>query len=120
MNERYEDEAARRQATKDRARQQSHEVLTPLAAKRLFGKSAEAVRKAVRNWHVEVGFDLWVTDKNVAMIRLHSAIDYWGEPDERTLDEMRRNGLTISVDGLGYNILHPTPLTTTRLREDIE
>ena len=114
------DEAARRQAAKDRARQQGHEVLTPLAAKSLFGKSPEAVRKAVRNLHVEAPFDLEASEKKVALILLNSAADYWGQPDAGAVDAMRENGQTISVDGVIYNILHPKPLLTKRIQEHLE
>ena len=120
MNPRYEDEAKRRQVAKDKARERGHEVLSPLGAKKLFGKSAEAIRKAVRNRHVEVGFDHCITDKRVALILLNSAIDYWGQPDDSVVDKMRENGQTISVDGLVYNILHPTPLVAPRRLEDLE
>lgn len=120
MNERYEPEAERQQAAKDRARQLGHEVLTPLAAKTLFGKSAEAVRKAVREQRVDAAFDLWVTDKSVALIVLGSAINYWGQPDSEAVERMRENGQTISVDGVGYNILHPTPLLNRRVQDHLE
>ena len=117
-------EQARIQAAKVQAREMGFELLTPLAACRLFRKSPEAIRKAVRNGHVFAPFDLRATDKNVGLIRLDSAIDYWGSQgsndfDER-LDEMRDNGLTLSVQGVGYNILHPTPLLTLRDGQELE
>ena len=107
-------EVERERAAKREAQRFDREVLTPLAAATLFGKSSEAIRKAVRNGHVEVVFDLGATDRDVSMIRLTSAVRYWGTPDDRHVDEMRENGHVLSVSGLGYNILHPKPLLTLR------
>ena len=117
-------EQARNHAAKEQAREMNLELLTPLAASALFEKSPEAVRKAVRNGHVFVRFNLRATEKNVDLIRLDSAIDYWGTQNshdfEMRLNEMRDNGLTLSVDGLGYNVLHPTPLLTLRDGQELE
>ena len=117
-------EQARTETAKVQARELGFEVLTPLAACRLFGKSPEAVRKAVRNGHVVVACDLRVTDKTVGLIRLDSAISYWGTQgsndfDER-LNEMRDNGQMMGIWGVGYNILHPTPLQTLRDGDELE
>ena len=80
------------------------EVLTPLAACALFGKSAEAVRRAAREERVIELFELWLTEKRVRLIELQSAIKYWArdpwptylEPLEEQLDRMRRNGVSVS------------------------
>ena len=113
-------EAQRIQAAKDEARRLGFELLTPLAAAKLFQKSPEAVRKATRTGRVEVVFDLRVTDRNVAMIRLNSAIEYWGEPDEQRLGELRDNGLTMGVSSGVWNILHSKPLLELRDPAELE
>ena len=113
-------EAQRIRAAKDEARGLGFELLTPLAAAKLFQKSPEAVRKATRTGRVEVVFDLRVTDRNVAMIRLNSAIEYWGEPDEQRLGEMRDNGLTMGVSSGVWNILHSKPLLDLRDPAELE
>ena len=106
-------EAERIRAGKDEARTLGLELLTPLAAAKLFQKSPEAIRKATRTRHMVV-FDLWFMDNKVPMFRLRSAIEDWGEPDEQLVTEMRENGLTLGVDHLCYNILHVRPLLELR------
>ena len=104
----------RTEAAKTEARAFDRELLTPKAAAKLFGKSPEAVRKATRLGRVEVVFDLSFSDKRVGLSRLSSAIKYWGQPDDNLLSEMRQNGHVLSISGLAYNVLSPTPLVTMR------
>ena len=54
------------------------------------------------------------------MIRLNSAIEYWGEPDEQRLGEMRDNGLTMGVSSGVWNILHSKPLLDLRDPAELE
>lgn len=75
------------QKTRKIAKLPGLEVLTPMGAASLFGKSQEAVRKAVRLEHVYAPFDLWITDRAVRMIKLVSAMDYWGTGDDFDFDE---------------------------------
>ena len=96
------------------------EVLTPLAACVLFGRSGEAVRRAVRKGHVNTPFSLAFTAKEVRMIDLRSAEGYWGterrtgyEPWETEVYRMRGYGVVIQVDETEYHVLHPYPLIAT-------
>ena len=97
------------------------EVLAPLGACFLFGRSSEAVRRAVREGHVETPFSLKFSAKEIRMIDLQSAIAYWKEgpwlPYLRALDvqikEMRYNGITVRFEGMEYDILHLWPLAYT-------
>lgn len=117
-------ERARIQAAKEQARELKRELLTPLAASKLFKKSPEAVRKAVRNRQVFVEFNLRPSNRIIVLIQLESAMRYWGTQSshdfEMRLNEMRDNGMTLSVSGLPYNVLHPTPLLTLRDGQDFE
>ena len=91
------------------------EVLAPLGACFLFGRSGEAVRRAVREGHVETPFSLKFSAKEIRMIDLQSAIAYWA--DLRSLDvqinEMRDNRITVRFGGMEYDILHLWPLAYT-------
>ena len=96
------------------------EVLTPLGACFLFGRSGEAVRRAVRKGHVETPFSLKFSAKEIRMIDLQSAIAYWAEapwpfrpPLDVQINEMRHNGITVRFDGMEYDILHLWPLAYT-------
>ena len=53
------------------------EVVTPQAAARLFCRSPEAVRAAVRGSHVQTLAEIAFTAKPVRLITLRSARDYW-------------------------------------------
>ena len=91
------------------------EVLTPLAASYLFGRSAEAVRTAVRKGHVASPFSFWFDGKEIRMLDLDSALDYWGRHTasrgsrnlQSELREMRSYGEHVTVDIFGdkYRIL---------------
>ena len=117
---RLEREDERRRKAKEEARERGLEVLTPRAAVQLFGKSTEAVHKALHNNRVCAAFDLWFTERRTPMILLSSAIAYWGEPDAQTLDEMRENGLTLADSNVAYNVLHPRPLRSLSDRQELE
>ena len=122
-------EAKRIREARDKAAAEGLELLTPLAARTLFRKSSEAIRKAVRLGHVAAPFALWVTDRAVSLISLESAIDYWGPPNYVRLDELRANAHNIAMPAgpeemprdmvfyRGYNVLHPAPLVTLRRSE---
>ena len=94
------------------------DVLTPLGACYLFGRSGEAVRRAVREGHVDTPFSLLITAKAVRLIDLKSAIKYWAadpwpsynRPMETEIAEMRRNGFTLKYSTSEYALLHPYPL----------
>ena len=96
------------------------EVLTPRAAAHLFGKSPEAVHKALNNNRVGTSFDMFLTERRTPMILLSSAIAYWGEPDARALHEMRQNGRTLGVENVVYNVLSPQPLTKLGAVDEID
>ena len=99
------------------------EVLTPLGACFLFGRSGEAVRRAVREGHVETPFSLKFSAKEIRMIDLQSAIAYWAEdpwPTYRTpldvqINEMRDNRITVRFKWMEYDILHLWPLAHTQV-----
>ena len=105
-------EREREQAAKDKARETDRELLTPLAACKLFAKSSPTVRRAIAEGHVYAPFTLDATAKPVSLIQLKSAIAYWGQHDEHLLNEMRDNGHTLGVSGSVYNVLSPTLLVT--------
>ena len=107
------------------------EVLTPLAASVLFGKSGEAVRRATAEGLVESPCALRFSERLIRLINLDSAIAYWHRnpwpaylpPLEATLEHMRLNGLTFHAqlgDGVAgtieddplchFRVLHPVPL----------
>ena len=95
------------------------DVLSPLAACVLFGRSGEAVRRATNEGLVKSPFSLAFTAKRIRMIDLKSALDYWGRdgrPHEDSfkseLAQMRRQGITVcqSAALTHYRILHPYPL----------
>ena len=107
------------------------EVLTPLAACMLFGKSAEAVRRAVAEGHVMSPVALAFGAQPIRLLDLQSAVNYWlpkPRPEylprlESALAEMRLYGITfagqignivddaIADDPLSrYRVLHAVPL----------
>ena len=91
------------------------DVLTPLAASYLFGRSGEAVRTAARKGHVASPFSFWFDGKEIRMLALNSALDYWGREAasrgsrdlEDELREMRSygKGLTVEICGDKYRVL---------------
>ena len=91
------------------------EVLAPLGACFLFGRSSEAVRRAVREGHVETPFSLKFSAKEIRMIDLQSAIAYWADrpPSDVQINEMRDNRITVRFRGMEYDILHLWPLAHT-------
>ena len=93
------------------------DVLSPIAASVLFGKSTEAVRRAISEGHVESPFALQFGSNVIRMIDLDSAKAYWMRSERPSyleswsseVERMRRNGLTVYRSAaLGrYRILHP-------------
>ena len=87
------------------------DILTPLAASVLFGRTGEAVRTAARKGHVVSPFALAFTAKMIRLLDLESAREYWAESAaenlEGQLSDMRRIGMTIEVSAQKYRILHP-------------
>lgn len=89
------------------------ELLTPGAAAYLFGISEAAVRAARLRGDVQSPVAVGITGKDVHLLDVRSALNYWGatrSPDLRELDRMRRNGITMSVDEDVYHILHTRPV----------
>lgn len=89
------------------------EVLTPFACSVLFGRSGEAVRRATREGFVKSRLVVAFTAKQVRLIDLQSALNYWGKPRTRQLKTMRKNMITLTVKGKRYEILHPLPLVAS-------
>ncbi len=96
------------------------DVLTPLAACALFGRSGEAVRRAAREGLVATPFSVAFTAKEIRLIDLSSATAYWGadqrsghEPFKTEVDRMRDYGVVIQFDEHQYAVLHPFPLIAT-------
>lgn len=96
----------------------SIDVLTPLAACTLFGRSGEAVRRAAREGHVHTRASLMLTAKQIRLIDLKSALAYWGRPGgvgipplEHSLQDMRAYGFTFRPDPHSpeLQVLHPYP-----------
>lgn len=71
------------------------EVLTPSGLSRLFGKHRSTVTQAITRGHLEVVFDL----KGTRLIRLPSAIAFWGEPHPARLGQLRADGVPLHVEG---------------------
>ena len=94
------------------------EVLTPLAACVLFGRSIDAVRTAAKRGHVASRFSMMFNAKQIRFLDLHSAVAYWGEQaDQATeLERFRRYGFEFSFVFQTYRILHPYPLIVTGRR----
>ena len=63
-------EEERRQAAKDEAREENRELLPPLAAGELFGKSAATIRRAVAEGHVTAPLTLDFTAKPTRLLSL--------------------------------------------------
>ena len=110
------DEAERVKLARELARIFDNELLTPRAARELFGKAEQTVRQAVRLGHVHAPFDLCFSDKKVRLISLKSARDYWGRGDDfdfdERLDQWREEAHLIHVHGSPWTVLHPTLLVT--------
>ena len=89
-------------------RRDHREVLTPLAATRLFGISNAAVRAARLQGKVKPELTVSITAKHVHLINLESALRYWrlSEAMERTLSLMRSRGTPVAVGHQFYVILH--------------
>ena len=94
------------------------EVLTPLAACVLFGRSIDAVRTAAKRGHVASRFSMLFTGKQIRFLDLRSAVAYWGEQADQAaeLERFRRYGFEFRIDWepwQPYRILHPYPLIST-------
>ena len=97
------------------------DVLTPVAAAVLFGKSDEAVRRAVAEGLVRspVALQFFGTQP-IKLIDLESAREYWmrarrpswQEPFDREVERMRGCGITFNDtwEIERYHVLHPFPL----------
>ena len=113
---------ARHDAAKRYAAEMGQELLTPLAARALFGLSPESVRTAARKGHVDVPFTLDASGRDVQLIRLDSALEYWNQrkPPDLTgeLAKMRENGQVMSVSNVVYTVLHPVPLVRMKYPAD--
>ena len=94
------------------------EVLTPLAASRLFERSPEAVRTASRKGLVRTELVIDMERRPVRLVTLESAFTYWGvsraEDFEEQLDRMRANSIVLSIFGGIYRVLHPRPVVTAQ------
>lgn len=116
LQDMQEDEARRVKLARELARMAGNELLTPRAARELFGKAEQTVRQAVRLGHVYAPFDLSFADKKVRLISLKSAREYWGRGDDfdfdERLDQWREEAHLIHVGGQPWTVLHPTELVT--------
>ena len=90
-------------------------MLTPKAAAFLFDKNIRAVNAAVSRGKVDVPWTLEVSTK-VGLIRLQSAIAFWGEPPAARLAEMRGRATSLWIQGVGDWIVMDTKRLFT-LRE---
>ena len=96
------------------------DVLTPIAACELFGKSTEAVRRATSERLVESSVALSFGANPIPLIALDSAIAYWGKgkrpsymPDlQPEIDRMRTCGITFTDSWAieHFRVLHPFAL----------
>ena len=109
-------EEAWREAARVEAQANDRELLTPEAAVVLFGHSPEAVRRAVHARHVRAPFLIQTPNKPTALISLSSASEYWGKPEDPSLDRMREAADILGVDGLSYAVLYASPVGTHEVR----
>ena len=119
-NSLLEIDAERTRKAKEEARKFDRELMVPKAAQMAFGKSPEALRKAIHADNVEVVCDLWATERSVPLIRLSSALKFWGSPDPQVLEAMRENGEVFGLNGLAYNVLLHRPFLTLREAQELE
>ena len=84
-----ETEKRRVEAEKEKARRFGFELLTPLAAVTLVGISDAAVRTARLKGRVHAPFTMSVAGKDVHLLHLRSAIEYWGRGAARRSDWKR-------------------------------
>ena len=94
-------------------RESGRELLTPMAAAKLFGISLAAVRMARTHGHIDTYVRLSVTGKPVELILLQSALRYWRKTAndiEDALNSFRRNGTTMAIDAEFFNVLHSEPV----------
>ena len=94
------------------------EVLTPIAACVLFGRSIDAVRTAAKRGHVASRFSMMFNAKQTRFLDLRSAVAYWGEQAYHAteLEHFRHMGFEFSFDwqpSQPYRVLHPYPLIAT-------
>ena len=97
------------------------DVLSPIAAATLFGKSDEAVRRATAEGLVHSPIALQFGVQPIRLICLESAKAYWMtaarpsylEPFDREVERMRGCGITFadSWEIERYRVLHPYPLS---------
>ena len=105
------------------------DVLSPIAASVLFGKSYEAIRRAISEGHVELPFALQFGSKAIRMIDLDSAKAYWMRSERPSymaswsseVGKMRLNGITVfrSEAQTRYRILHPFHLMISGSQAEI-
>ena len=94
------------------SKQNSIDVLTPMAACVLFGRSGEAIRRACREGHVHTQLALAFTGKQIRLIDLKSAVNYWGDEAwpgtiASQIEKMKLLGISIVHQGQVYNVCHP-------------
>ena len=110
--EELNDEA--RQRAIDFGEEGERELLTPKAAARLFDKNIRAVNAAVSRGKVDVPHTLEFSTK-VGLIRLQSAIDFWGEPPAARLAEMREGAAPLWIEFEGpWTVIDTKRLFTLR------
>lgn len=98
------------------------EVLTPIAACALFGKSAEAVRRAVAEGHVKSRFELRFGARPIRLLDLDSAMKYWhrsSQPSLRPIEDdlatMRFNSVVACAQLMRDGALEDDPLSCVRI-----
>ena len=93
------------------------ELITPLGAVFLFGKSTPTVRLAIREGKVRTEIELHIEQRPIRLIELESAIKYWGKDYqyfESELKELHRGAFMLQVVGFKYKILHLPGYLATR------
>ena len=85
------------------------EFITPNGAIKLFGKASTTIRRAVQKGRVTAPASLRFSDKPVRLIRLDSAIGYWGPPEADLLDEMRAGGHIMRMGPDDWIIINDGP-----------
>ena len=80
----------------------------------MFGKSREAVHKAIRLGRVHSLVDLWFANRSLRLFSLRSAMAYWGRGDDfdfdKRLGEWRSEARLLYLSGQTWNVLHPKEL----------
>lgn len=104
-------EEHRRRRARAETEREKRELLTIEGTALLFGKGQSTIRRAAAKELVPVRFQItsFLGGPTARLFLIEDAARYWGEPDVSVLETLRETGHHISIDGLLWAILSPTP-----------